>query len=112
MTGLNLRGSAETHFALHGQYCLSFWASADLDVAGIVRAARAQGVITGDRNVPHGRVQVSTAGRIRAAGYELIPSPPPGHYSLVLPDPPSDGDFEAVMSAFNDPEPNPEGKLR
>ena len=114
MTLENLASSAEFHYSETGGegYALSFWASAELDVAGIVRAAREQGAIDGERYIPHGRVQVATAGKIRAAGYELIPTPPPGHYSLELPDPPTNSDYEAVMSAFDDPVPNPEGRLR
>jgi hypothetical protein len=107
----NLSASAEAEYAETGEYALSFWASADLDVGGIVRAARHQGELTGDRNIPHGRVQVSTAGRIRAAGFDLVATPPPGHYSLVLPDPPTVADYAAVMSAFDSPVPNPEGRM-
>jgi hypothetical protein len=112
MTLRNLRDSAEAEYGDSGEYALSFWASSELDVGGIVRAARAQGKLTGDRNIPHGRVQVGTAARVRAAGFNLVPTPPPGHCSLVFPNPPTDADLEAVMGAFNDPEQNPEGRLR
>lgn len=113
MTVLNLEASAKVHHRLSNgaEYALSFWASANLDLEGIVRNAREQGALTGDRNIPHGKVQVSSAGKIRAAGFELVPTAPPGHYSLTLSDPPTVDDYEAVMSAFDDPEPNPLGRM-
>jgi hypothetical protein len=111
MTLLNVRARLETDFATTGEHSLSFWASAELDVGGIVGAARAQGVIDGERYLPHGQVQVASMANLRAAGFELVPTPPPGHYSLMWGDPPPDEDLQRVIDAFDAPIPNPEGRL-
>jgi hypothetical protein len=111
MTLKAIRQRAETDYEETNEYSLSFWSIPNETVQAIVHAVRVQAEALGRRDIPHGSVQVSTAGAIRAAGYDLIPTPPPMHYSLVLPNPPTNDDYEAVMSAFDDPVPNPEGRL-
>ncbi|MEJ7891163.1 MAG: hypothetical protein WKF94_00795 [Solirubrobacteraceae bacterium] len=106
MTLRALKASAENHYAKHGQYSLSFWSLPDADVGSIVRHARSQP----GRNIPHGGF-ASTAGVIRDAGFDLVATPPPGHYAVDLPDPPTDADYERLMQAFSGPVPNPEGRM-
>lgn len=105
MTARLLKASAEKSFRESGgeHYSLSVWSSPDLDAEGIAKAAREQG----EEYLPHGRMQTSTVGLLRSLGYGLIPTDPPGHYSLMLPTPPTDEDWDNLMEAFDDPQPNP-----
>ena len=51
-------------------------------------------------------IALSTAGALRTAGYELLPTYDPPHYDLVLPGPGYD-DAVLLLSYFSDPQPNP-----
>jgi hypothetical protein len=87
-----------------GAHTLSSWSFPGLDAPGVARAAKEVDPTT----LPHSVIRASTAGRIRAAGYELVATDPqPGHYSLMLPDPPTDDDWAALNSIFGEPQPNP-----
>jgi hypothetical protein len=49
------------------------------------------------------RVRVSTVARLMAAGFELWPTGTEGHYSIVLPTPPTDEDWQRLDRAFDAP---------
>jgi hypothetical protein len=90
--------NAATHYDEFGEYALSVWSLPGADVATIAAAA----------NLPHSVIRVSTARRIRAAGYELVRSePPPSHVDLKLPNPPTSQDWETIRSIFDEPITNP-----
>jgi hypothetical protein len=94
----DLEVNAYTHYDEFSEYALSVFAVPGADLATTARVA--------DR--PNASIRVTTAGRIRAAGYELRRSePPPGHADLKLPNPPTDADWETLRVVFDDPIPNP-----
>jgi len=88
---------------------LSVWSIPETDARGIVRAVREQAVTLERRDLPHGSIHVSTVGRVRAAGFELVPTPPRWHYSVAIPA--TDDGAAAFIAAFDQNEPNPEGAL-
>lgn len=98
---------AEANLREHGERSLSVFASADLDLEGIVREARSYG-----RYLPHGHMATTTAGKLRGLGLELRSSPPPpGHYSLMIPHDATDDLFERLMMVF-DNQKTPQGRMR
>jgi hypothetical protein len=103
-----VEASVATNRQKHGTASLSVFASVDLDVAEIVRQARSH-----DRYLPHGRLQTTTSKRLRDAGLQLIPSPPPpAHYSLMVPDAMmNDEGYDAIIRASDAPVPNPLGRM-
>ena len=104
MTAQLVRIAAEKSFRESGVYELSVFASTQLDIQGIVLAARQHD----PKALPHNRLQVSTAAAIRSTGCQLIFSePPPGHCSLKFSSAPSDDDLEELSQAFDHPIPNP-----
>lgn len=104
----DIADKAEANFRDEGVRSLSVFASSTLDLEGIVREARSYG-----RYLPHGTMQTSTAGRVREAGFELVSTPPPpGHYSLMIPDDYTDAALTALMRAFDAPVPTPQGRMR
>lgn len=101
MTLRLLRSSAEIHNRRYGSYDLSVWASADFYTHEIAR-------LVGSEELPHTRMQVSTAGAVRAAGCEiLLTEPPPGHHSIRFLAEPTDDELGALMKVFSTPRTNP-----
>lgn len=47
------------------------------------------------------KVRVSSAGRLRSAGFDLLPTGSDGHYSVVLPSPPTDEAWRRLDRAFD-----------
>jgi hypothetical protein len=47
------------------------------------------------------RARASTAGKIRALGYELKPTHGPGHYDIIFLDEPNDTDWDKLDKAFD-----------
>jgi hypothetical protein len=94
-----LETNALTEYDASGRYALSVFSAPGLDREQLARVA-AQ---------PRGQVRLSTVGRIRTAGYEIVRSEniAPAHADLILPNPPTDADYEAVIAAFDPPVPNP-----
>lgn len=102
----NVQSSARTNLREEGLLAVSVFASTELDVEGVVDAARSHG-----RYLPHGSIHASTARKVRDAGAELVYTPPPpGHYSLVFPED-SNSAYTAVMDAFDGPVPTPQGRM-
>lgn len=70
--------------------------------------------IVSESAVPHSKIRVTSAGRIRALGpeFDVILTDGPGypehHGTIVIPSRPvSDEDAQAVCGAFDEPIPNP-----
>jgi hypothetical protein len=99
----NLIDSVAIEFEDSGQYSLSVWSHPSHDAHRIVEAARQ---LPGS-NLPHSQMRLSTAGRLRAAGFELVATDLPGYYSLVLPSPQTDATWRALDGAFDPPQPTP-----
>jgi hypothetical protein len=61
--------------------------------------------------IPHGKIRVTTVGRVRAlgTGFDVVPSPGIGHHgTLLIPSRPiSDDHAQHVSSVFDSPVPNP-----
>src|SRR5438552_2320289 len=76
--------NAYTAYDETGEYSLSVASLPEADIDTIARVA----------NLPYPQVRVSSVGRIRAAGYEVVPSePPPAHADLRLGGIPTDQDW-------------------
>jgi hypothetical protein len=86
-----------------GTPCLSVWSAPDRDADEVARLARAHG----EHYMPHSEMQTSCAGRLRAEGFALEPTGPEGHYSLAVPQTPTDDDIDRLIGSFDAPRPNP-----
>ena len=84
--------SAQSHFDREGAFALSVFS-----VPG-----RTADEIVGGVPLPHSVIRESTFGRLRAAGYDVVSSlGPPGHADLILPNPPTDDDWQVLDEAFD-----------
>jgi hypothetical protein len=102
----DLRDQAEANLRDDGERALSVFASDRLDLEGIVREARTHG-----RYLPHGTMSTCTASDIREIGADLeYTPPPPGHYSLMVPDDATDELYEALMAIFETKK-TPQGRM-
>lgn len=104
--------SAETYEAEHpGEYGLSFWSWSGLTADQI--ACR-----VGTRLLPHPVLRKCTAGRIQGMipsdgrPLVLVKTRGPGHYTLFLPSPPTEEDYEDLSARFDPPQQNPVAKKR
>ena len=98
-----LETNAQTHYDEFGEYALSVYSLPDRSADEIALLA----------SLPHAKIRVSTVGRLREAGYPVVPSPgPPGHADLELPHPPTEGDWRVLDALFDPPRPNPAGLPR
>jgi hypothetical protein len=102
----SLRESAEDYFAWtkaqtgEGIYGLSVCSLANQTGDEIAHAV-------GTARLPQTTMRESTVGTLRGFGYEVLPSGPAGHATLVLPNPPSDDDWDNLEEAFDEPRHNP-----
>lgn len=104
MTTDLIRTATGKNFHESGTYELSVFASADLDIEGIILAAREHD----PRAVPHSRIQVTTAAAVRGVGCRLVhDEPPPCHCSLMFSTKPSITNIKALSSVFSEPIANP-----
>lgn len=95
-----LRSQAEANLRDHGSRSLSVFTYPDLDFEGIVREARSYG-----RYLPHGHMSTATAVTLRALGLDLeYTPPPPGHYSLMIPDDATDELYQALKDELDNVE--------
>ncbi len=98
MSAADLSLGAQTHFDAEGAYALSVFS-----VPGKTADEIARGV-----PLPHSMIRESTVGRLRAAGYDVVSSlGPPGHADLILPNPPTDDDWQALDKTFDAARPSP-----
>lgn len=61
----------------------------------------------GSRVLPHPVLRKCTVGKLQGLGYSLEKTGPKYHYSLRLPNPPSEQDWRNLRRAFDPPQPNP-----
>ena len=98
MLPTDLALGAESHFDQEGFYALSVFS-----VPGQTADEIATGV-----PLPHSAIRESTVGRVRAAGYDVVPSPgPPGHADLLFAAPPTAADWRMLNEIFDPPHRNP-----
>lgn len=94
-----------------GWYGLSFWSWPELTADAIARRVRT-------RRLPQTSMRLSTAARVRnITGTDgqlmlFVQTFDPGHYTLVLPSPPTVDDYERVTAAFDPPGRNPVARAR
>jgi hypothetical protein len=87
----DLQRSAGTNYDDTGEYALTVWSEIGLTAEQIH-----------ERYLAHyPKARSSTAGRVRGVGYELKPTWDPGHYDIVLPNPPSVTDWDNLTSIFD-----------
>lgn len=91
--------NALAHFRDCGVYGVSVWSIPDLSAHEIVRTVRRADPL----DLPHGQMRISTVGQIREAGYELVPTGPRHHFTLLLPTPPTDDDWDRLQALFAGP---------
>ena len=92
-----LETNAQTYYDEFGEYALSVYSLPGRSADEIALLA----------SLPHAKIRASTVGRLRAAGYRVVPSPgPPGHADLELPDPPTEDDWRALDALFDPPRRN------
>jgi hypothetical protein len=101
---------AEAAFRDVGVYGLSVWAAIGMSAAEIVRLARGHNDPAANppkRYMPYPQMRTSTAGQLRACGFDLVPDSPFGHYLLTIPTPPAEEHWDALQREFGDAEPAP-----
>ena len=96
----NVREPAEDEYKGCGTYTLSVATADDLDLDAVLKAAQ----------FGHGSVRVTSAGELRAAGFDV--APPKGkrrHANLILAPQRTvtQKDWETLVSVFAAPIPNP-----
>lgn len=88
----------QSHFDREGVYALSVFST----------PGRTPDEIATSVPLPHATIRESTVGRVRAVGYDVVPSPgAPGHADLVFPAAPTGDDWQALDAIFDPPRPNP-----
>lgn len=100
--GLNARTVVEERasdgFERTGQYAISCAADPTMTLEQLARANETQ----------HASIRKSTAGRLRAVGLDVTwPRGPKRHSDLLFSGPITDEIFDALETAFDEPEPNP-----
>jgi hypothetical protein len=77
-----LRKSALEHHDERGDFAISAFSLAEACAEDLARLGA----------LPHRRIRETTVGRLRDAGYDVVPDPPPqGHALIMLPRLPTDG---------------------
>jgi hypothetical protein len=103
----DLAVSARFHWARSGkrEWALSVFAHKSRDADWIARRARR----SDEEALLHPVIRETTAGRIRAAGYEVVlrGRRPRGHALILLPNPPRDAEWPVLSSLFDEPRDNP-----
>jgi hypothetical protein len=90
MKNESLETAAGTNFDEFGEYAISVFSEVGLTARQIH-----------EKYIVHRKARVSRAGRLRGLGYELKPTHGPGHYDLVLPNPPSITEWDNLRGAFD-----------
>ncbi len=112
----DLVASAEVCAATYpDQFGLSFWSWPGMTAAEVAREVRRNYPIVAGRHpvLAHPVLRASTAGQIRGVvasdgqRLQLEKTRGPGHYTVLLPSPPTPKDYSDLIDAFNAVEPNP-----
>lgn len=98
-------GAITKNHIQRGTYSASVWCFPAFYAEEIVRMVRA--LNPGD--LPHTKMQTSTAGRLRGLGLSLERTMPEkhGHYSVTFPSAPATTDIEAFIQVFSPPQRTP-----
>jgi len=86
-------------------YLADFPVSASAGIS--VYAAAGESAESLAENVPHAQFRASTAGAIRAIGFEIEQTDDPPHHDLLIPLPITPGKIEQVRAQFGPPQRNP-----
>lgn len=98
MLPADLAMGVQSQFDRAGVYALSVFSIPLRTADEIARSAE----------LPHSTIRVTSVGRLRSAGYDVVDSPgPPGHADLVFPGPPTEGDWRILDEIFDPPRFNP-----
>ena len=93
-----LRKTALAHHDERGDFAISAVSLPDADAEALAHLGA----------LLHPRIRETTVGRIRAAGYDVVPDPPPeGHALIMLPQLPTDTDWTTISDVFDPPQANP-----
>lgn len=100
--------SARKYEAIYpGEYGLTFWSWPEMTAEEIA-------LRVGGRRLMHAQLRKCTVGRIRGLvvsdgrPLDLVRTgPQDGHYTLILPSPPTDDDLDRLGQLFDPPQPNP-----
>ncbi len=98
------RLGAQDNYNVCGYFAISVEAALDATWEELCRTSPR---IAGRYN----KVRLSTAGRIRSAGFPLLPTEDRPHYDIVLADV-ADATIERLVAAFDEPVENPGNALR
>ena len=94
----HMQDQAVDEYCLNGRYALSVGADETMSLRELAMANRR----------PNRKIRKTTVGRLRAAGFEVTyPTGTKRHADLILPTHPTDGDWVALIEAFDNHEPNP-----
>ncbi|MHB1987002.1 MAG: hypothetical protein ACYCSF_03310 [Acidimicrobiales bacterium] len=104
MASDSVRRSAQASMQLYGFFGLSVFSAAGLTAAELVASVPELGP---DR---YRQVRTSTVGRLRSAGFPLVPTQDHPHYDVVLPDL-ADPTLERLQTCFDPAVPNPSERM-
>jgi len=93
----DLRKTAQTCFDIHGVYGVSVSAHEEWSVEEIARAS----------HLSHASICTTTAGELRAAGFEVEFTFSGNHATIKLPTKPDDELLQRLQGVFGSPEANP-----
>lgn len=95
----SLVNAAERHNLIRGGYAISVWCLPERTGEQIAAySTEAVGL-----NYPD--LRETTVGRLYEAGFEMTQTGKRGHYTLWLPSPPSDSDWQRLDEIFSEPKP-------
>jgi hypothetical protein len=86
-------------------YGLSVWSLPAVSAEAVAEAV-------GTDDLPHKRMRATTVRDLEACGYEVVPSGPPSHATIVFPGPPTYDDWQNLQQSFGDPMDNPVARAR
>ena len=104
MASESVRRSAQVSMQIYGLFGLSVFAAAGLTAAELVASVPELGP---DR---HRQVRTGTVGRLRSAGFPLVPTQDQPHYDVVLPDL-GDPTLERLQTCYDPAIPNPSERM-
>ena len=87
--------------------CEARWGFYAISVFGADGLSMKQVIARNPNLQDYRKVRISTAGRIRSAGFSVVPTFDPDHQSIKFPVCPSDMQVEDLVSVFDPPVANP-----